>query len=244
MNYEILRREMICSRLPTAMCHASTVLPLPDGTVLSAWFGGSYEGEGDTSIWTARRADGVWSVPVPIAHVEEPHWNPVLQRLPRRAIRLYYKVGAVIAQWRTMVCASRDGGRTWDIPRELVPGDQSGGRGPVRSKVIQLSSGRLLAPNSTELGPWTAYADRSDDSGLTWTRSTPVLIQGLRSDGTRTVQQSDVAVSEQSFHGARRHSAPPCGSLPWHGPHAAPLHGGQHIPQRFHGRRRVLVSSL
>ncbi len=46
-----------------------------------------------------------------------------------------------------------------------------------------------------------AYADRSDDSGLTWTRSTPVLIQGLRSDGTRTVQQSDVAVSEQSFHG-------------------------------------------
>ena len=50
MNYEILRREMICSRLPTAMCHASTVLPLPDGTVLSAWFGGSYEGEGDTSI--------------------------------------------------------------------------------------------------------------------------------------------------------------------------------------------------
>ena len=41
MNYEILRREMICSRLPTAMCHASTVLPLPDGTVLSAWFGGS-----------------------------------------------------------------------------------------------------------------------------------------------------------------------------------------------------------
>ena len=56
MNYEILRREMICSRLPTAMCHASTVLPLPDGTVLSAWFGGSYEGEGDTSIWTARRA--------------------------------------------------------------------------------------------------------------------------------------------------------------------------------------------
>ena len=165
MNYEILRREMICSRLPTAMCHASTVLPLPDGTVLSAWFGGSYEGEGDTSIWTARRADGVWSVPVPIAHVEEPHWNPVLQRLPDGAIRLYYKVGAVIAQWRTMVCASRDGGRTWDIPRELVPGDQSGGRGPVRSKVIQLSSGRLLAPNSTELGPWTAYADRSEYLG-------------------------------------------------------------------------------
>ena len=94
-------------------------------------------------------------------------------------------------------------GRGTDLghPPGLVPGDQSGGRGPVRSKVIQLSSGRLLAPNSTELGPWTAYADRSDDSGLTWTRSTPVLIQGLRSDGTRTVQQSDVAVSEQSFHG-------------------------------------------
>ena len=237
MNYEILRREMICSRLPTAMCHASTVLPLPDGTVLSAWFGGSYEGEGDTSIWTARRADGVWSVPVPIAHVEEPHWNPVLQRLPDGAIRLYYKVGAVIAQWRTMVCASRDGGRTWDIPRELVPGDQSGGRGPVRSKVIQLSSGRLLAPNSTELGPWTAYADRLDPLH-------PCLDPGAAErwypDGPAERRGGVGAVLPRS----RRHSAHPVGVLPWHGPHAAPLHGGQHIPQRFHGRRRVLVSSL
>ena len=160
MNYEILRREMICSRLPTAMCHASTVLPLPDGTVLSAWFGGSYEGEGDTSIWTARRADGVWSVPVPIAHVEEPHWNPVLQRLPDGAIRLYYKVGAVIAQWRTMVCASRDGGRTWDIPRELVPGDRAGAAAPseARSSSFLPAGSSPPTPLSSDPGPPTPTA--------------------------------------------------------------------------------------
>lgn len=201
MNYEILCREMICHRLPTQMCHASTVLALPDGTVLSAWFGGSHEGEDDVAVWVARRENGLWTTPAALAHLPEPHWNPVLQTLEDGRVRLYYKVGRVIADWRTLVCESADGGKSWSVPRELVPGDDTGGRGPVRSKVIRLASGRYLAPNSTERGIWTAYADRSDDGGTTWTRSNPIQIAGLTHDGGRTVAESDVAVSEQSFYG-------------------------------------------
>ena len=201
MSYDVLTREMVCRELPTAMCHASTVLHLPDGTVLSAWFGGSYEGRDDVAIWLARREKGRWTDPAALAHAEEPHWNPVLQRLEDGVVRLYYKVGAVIADWRTMVCYSRDGGRTWSLPEELVAGDDGGGRGPVRSKVIRLASGRYLAPCSTERGNWMAYADRSDDGGRTWTRSAPVAVLGLRADSGRTVERSHVEVSEQSFHG-------------------------------------------
>lgn len=201
MKYEVLSRQMVCTALPTAICHASTVLALRDGTVLSAWFGGSREGEADVSIWVARRENGNWLPPMSIAHLNEAHWNPVLQQLDDHTIRLYYKVGQIIADWRTMVCESTDGGRTWSLPRELVPGDASGGRGPVRSKVIKLSSGRFLAPCSTERGVWTCYADRSDDCGVTWVRSEPIRIEGLIDDGSRTVADSDVPVAEQSFYG-------------------------------------------
>lgn len=201
LKYDVVYRELICRELPTAMCHASTVLPLPGGTVLSAWFGGSYEGENDVAVWVSRRENGRWTDPFAIAHLEQAHWNPVLQLLPGGDVRLYYKVGGVIADWKTMVCHSRDGGRTWSLPQELVPGDNSGGRGPVRSKVIRLSSGRYLAPCSTERGAWTGYADRSDDGGLTWTRSNPIAIPGLVPTGERSVESSDVAVSQQSFYG-------------------------------------------
>lgn len=201
MKHDVVAREMVCRTLPTAMCHASTVLPLPDGTVLCAWFGGSREGEADVAIWVSRRENGRWTDPAALAHLEEPHWNPVLQLMKDGTVRLYYKVGTVIAHWRTMVVCSSDGGKTWTLPRELVAGDDAGGRGPVRSKVIRLASGRLLAPCSTELGPWTAYADRSDDEGETWKRSNPIRIEGLDSGSDRTVEHSDVAVSEQSFYG-------------------------------------------
>lgn len=198
MTFEVLDRGFALAHSPTAMCHASTVLPIGE-TVLAAWFGGSREGESDTAIWYAARRDGVWSRPASIAHIQEAHWNPVLRESGGN-IYLYYKVGGKIADWRTMECVSADGGRTWSLLRELVAGDVSGGRGPVRNKIIRLSSGRLLAPGSTERGVWTAFADRSDDGGITWTKSPPIAVPGLVSGG-RTVTGSDIAVSEQSFYG-------------------------------------------
>ena len=49
---------------------------------------------------------------------------------------------------------STDNGVTWSGPQELVPGDVSGGRGPVRNKPLRLASGRILAGASTEHGIW------------------------------------------------------------------------------------------
>ncbi|MCI5893110.1 MAG: exo-alpha-sialidase, partial [Clostridiales bacterium] len=59
--------------------HAPTVLELKDGNALAAWFGGRFEKDPDTAIWTARRISGVWEKPkktVDVMNVAA--WNPVL----------------------------------------------------------------------------------------------------------------------------------------------------------------------
>lgn len=61
-----------------------------------------------------------------------------------------------------------------------MPGDVSGGRGPVRNKPLRLASGRILAGASTEHGIWKAFADISDDDGASWHKSSAVQIEGLQ----------------------------------------------------------------
>ena len=149
--------------------HASTLLPLGSNDVLVAWFQGSREGRDDVTIWGAARRDGTWETPRQIVQVrEEPHWNPVLRRGADGRICLYFKVGRKISDWQTYLAESRDEGRTWSAPRELVAGDVTGGRGPVKNKCLRLKGGRLLAPASRENGPWRAFVDISDDDGRTW----------------------------------------------------------------------------
>jgi len=158
--------------------HASTLLPLRDGGYVAAWFGGSKEGASDVAIWGARRLDGLWETPRVLAKVnpEAPHYNPVLRRADDGRISLYFKVGRNCADWRTYLIESEDEGKTWSAPSELVMGDVSGGRGPVRNKCLRLESGRWLAPASCEIGPWRAFVDRSDDDGRTWTASAPIAM--------------------------------------------------------------------
>lgn len=152
--------------------HASTLVALPDGDYVAAWFEGSRESAPDVAIWGARRRAGAWepkrlfAKAAPVAH-----WNPVLRRADDGRLVLYFKVGAKIPDWQTFFCESRDGGMTWDAPRELVPGDRRGGRGPVKNKCLKLKSGRWLAPASWEKGAWRAFVDVSEDDGRHWRNS-------------------------------------------------------------------------
>lgn len=155
-------------------CHASTLTELPDGTLLAAWFAGSKEGCRDVRIyWTRRRPDDdCWSVPRRIPSVEHaPHWNPVLFTMPQGEARIFFKIGTTIAEWRTFHCSFDPENDRWSSPVELVPGDFSGGRGPVKNKPILLSGGAILAPGSVERNSWRAFVDRSEDGGRSWRRS-------------------------------------------------------------------------
>lgn len=154
---------------PTPSCHASTVLPLPDGTVLAAWFGGTAEGKDDVDIWTSRRSGGRWCDPVRVsADRDTPHWNPVLFATADGTAILFFKVGKKIPHWKTYAVKSPDGSLNWGEPYELVPGDDTGGRGPVKNKPIRLSNGTVAAPASTETPLWLPFVDLSADACETW----------------------------------------------------------------------------
>ena len=201
MNFTI-HKELVMDALPTAFCHASTLVKLRDGGLMCCWFGGSHEGEADVAIFGARRgAEGSWSAPCTLADGVEANWNPVLFYRADGVLLLFYKEGQQIASWRTMVMQSSDDGLSWTAPAELVAGDVSGGRGPVRNKPIRLKSGRVLAGGSTEHGIWQAFADISDDDGRTWRKSSPVAIANLRYEAGEKTAESDIAVSAQSFYG-------------------------------------------
>ena len=203
MKIRKTKKEAVMASCPTAMCHASTLLPNPDGSLLCAWFGGSKEGAPDVQIWLSRRTADVWSEPRCITAEPVAHWNPVLFSLQDGHILLFYKTGQEIRRWQTQCLESTDGGTSWSAPRELVPGD-FGGRGPVRNKPIRLKSGAILAPASQEDGIWRAFIDRSADEGRSWQQSAAVYLAGVTGSRTeRTVAPADssIPVSEQSFYG-------------------------------------------
>lgn len=173
---------------PFAQCHASTLVRLPDGNFLVAWFGGTEEKNPDVGIWLSKGQPGHWSAPMEVAKIrEDAHWNPVLQRTADGKIILYFKVGKEISHWETWVKTSDDNGATWSEAYELVKGDK-GGRGPVKDKLIELSDGTWLAGASNEVNRWEVFVDRSEDKGKTWTASPYFKIDTLQIKGKGAIQ--------------------------------------------------------
>ena len=188
---ERLQEHIFAQDRPFASCHASTLVALPGGRVLAAWFGGTQEGHPDVAIWGATR-DAGWGPPRLLAKVRElPHWNPVLFAAPGGQVHLFFKVGENVPVWETWHAVSGDGGDTWSDPQPLVPEDV-GGRGPVKNKPIVLSAGAWLAPASLECQPphrrWDVFVDRSEDEGRTWQASPLVPLDHASFSGAGAIQ--------------------------------------------------------
>lgn len=182
---------------PFASCHASTLLPLADGRVLVAWFGGSHESHGDVAIWAAEREPGDagnWT-PARILADEPhlPHWNPVLARAPDGTIHLFYKIGPNPRIWKTRVIRSDDEAATWSAPRQLEDIDGYT-PGPVKNKPIITDSersggGTWIAPTSKETeGLWDCAVTISNDNGARWEISQTVPIDRPTFDGKGAIQ--------------------------------------------------------
>lgn len=231
-------KQLICKTLPTAMCHGSCLVALPNGSLLCVWFGGSREGAADTEIYFSvgrPRYTGIknkeqdvgreyihdgriketlsvscdWTEPVCITNLPEACWNPVLL-VQHEHVLLFFKTGNKIADWKTMVMVSRTDPVYWGHPRPLVPGDATGGRGPVRTKPVILPSGRICAGGSIERGDWQCFCDYSDNYGITWNRTAllglNLMALNLPETGEpgaeRPLASSDLPpLSSQSFNG-------------------------------------------
>ena len=79
--------------------HASTVVKMNDGRLMSAYFAGDEEGADNVRIWFSVYDNGEWSAPSQVPSVDSvAHWNPVLIHFGTH-LRLYYKVGEEIPDW-------------------------------------------------------------------------------------------------------------------------------------------------
>jgi predicted neuraminidase len=171
----VVQSEFIYDHGPYPSVHASTLAETASGQLVSAWFGGTAEGNPDVAIWVARYEGGRWTPSVRVADgvqdakTRYPTWNPVLFQPKQGPLLLFYKVGPSPREWWGMVTSSADDGRTWGAPRRLPDGIL----GPIKNKPVQLADGTIVAGSSTEAvhgDAWRVHVELSQDDGLTWTK--------------------------------------------------------------------------
>ncbi len=171
----LLRSGFIYETAPFPSCHASTIAETKSG-LIAAWFGGTHERHPDVGIWVSRNESGHWTAPVEVANGivsptnRYPTWNPVLFQPKTGPLMLFYKVGPSPSTWWGMLMTSDDGGKMWSTPRRLPDGIF----GPIKNKPVQLPTGEILCPTSTEHQGWRVHFERSKDLGKTWTATKPV----------------------------------------------------------------------
>lgn len=116
-----------------AKSHSATLAELPDGSLVAAWYAGSGEGAADVAIYLSTRgADGGWSEPVAVMTRERVRrdlrrnvvslGNPLLLGDGTERLGLLF-VSIAAGRWSGSsmnLTWSRDGGRTWDAPRNLT----------------------------------------------------------------------------------------------------------------------------
>ncbi|MDZ7262479.1 MAG: exo-alpha-sialidase [candidate division KSB1 bacterium] len=149
-------------------CHASTIVELPDGDLLAAWYAGTREMAQDVAILIARLKKGVdtWSEPVVVADTpEKSEGNPVLWLDPRNKLWLFY-VTMYGSDWTTCkvkYIQSDDFGHTWG-PEHILR-EQPGWM--TRNKPLILNNGDILLPLYDER-TWESLFMYSTDGGQTW----------------------------------------------------------------------------
>ncbi len=166
--------EFIFDSASYPSCHASTIVELPNGDLLSAWFGGTEEGNPDVAIWGSRKTNGKWSTPVEIIREKEtPCWNPVYFMGADHRLWFYYKYGTSPMTWSAGRKYSDDNGLSWSEIEHLPAGIL----GPIRAKPLVLKNGVIVSGSSVEsYGTWSVWIERSSDNGKSFTKIGPITV--------------------------------------------------------------------
>jgi predicted neuraminidase len=187
--------EFVFESAPFQSCHASTIVELRNGDLMSAWFGGSREGEPDVAIWASRRSNNQWSAPFELVREPDiPSYNPVLFYTKDERLWLYYKFGVHPESWTAGRRWSEDDGETWSDVEHLPAGLY----GPVRTKPLVMEDGTVVSGTSVEsYRSWACWIERSTDHGATWTKSGPITVPpGIAGPGVTSEAHPEVPGSE------------------------------------------------
>jgi predicted neuraminidase len=167
-------KEFVFDRALFSAAHASTVVELRNGDLMSAWFGGTRKGAPDVAIWSSTRNVHGWSRPLELARENEiATYNPVLFRTMDGRLWLYYKFGPHPTSWTGARRFSNDEGKTWS-PVEHLP---AGLYGPIRVKPLVLDNGTVVSGTSVEsYRSWACWIERSTDNGKTFAKVGPITV--------------------------------------------------------------------
>ena len=173
---KVLSENFVFEEAPFAQCHASTLVELENGSIMAAWFAGTYERHPDVGIYTSRLGVDHWSPPKMVADgkvndtLRYPSWNPVLYRNRSNQIVLFYKVGPSPSTWWGKYTVANSNGEDWstseNLPTEIL--------GPIKNKPVQVGEHLVLSPSSTESEGgqlWKSHIELSTDDGHTWTKT-------------------------------------------------------------------------
>jgi len=157
-------------------CHGSTVLALPNGDVLAAWYAGTREKARDVAILCARKPlGGEWGPALVVADTPgKSEGNPVLFLLEEGDIWLFYQTMHGSGEGRTQLGTgwttcdikrkrSADGGLSWSED-EIVVGELGY---CTRSKPVMLPNGDIVLPIH-DARRWTSLMLISADNGYSW----------------------------------------------------------------------------
>lgn len=169
--------RLLLDSMPTKACHAATLAEVKPGKIIAAWFGGSYEGAKDVSIYccTIYPVQGKPKrVALPVVKVKDtlPCWNPVLYKSKSGMLYLFYKVGKNPREWKGYMITSKNEGDSWSKPRALPEGFL----GPIKNKPIEVRKGILLCPSSVETimdNRWMSHVELYNEATLQW-RKIPI----------------------------------------------------------------------
>ncbi len=167
----IVKDEFIFDRASFPESHAATIAETPEG-LITAWFGGTKEGNRDVCIWASHYKGNKWTSPVKVADgifndsTRYACYNPVLFYAPNGELLLFYKIGPNVAGWTGWMKRSKDNGKTWS-EREALP---DGFLGPIKNKP-EMINGVMLCPSSTEKNGWKAHIEYTTDFGKSWFKS-------------------------------------------------------------------------
>lgn len=171
-------------------CHGSTVVELPNGDIMAAWYGGDNERATNVAIYASIRKKGgkTWAKPWIIQDApDKSEGNPVLWMGPDGKIWFFY-VTIQKVTWNEAFIYFRksgDGGKTWSEPAQMTK--KMGWM--TRNKLLRLANGDILLPIYNEMLFDSEFLISSDGGG-TWAWSSIIRSPGTNLQPT-VVQLSD-----------------------------------------------------